>query len=138
MKYKHEHRGYIALITAILISVSLLTLVIAVSLEGYFSRFSVLESELKEVSAYLAESCFNTAVLELAQDEDYNEARTVKVSDQECSIVSITSSGSFSERRIIEVQGVYKESYTNLEIEIEMDSLPEVDIFAWEEVGSFD
>ena len=49
--------GFIALITAILLSAALLILVVAVSLEGYFSRFTVLESEQKEISIYAAETC---------------------------------------------------------------------------------
>jgi hypothetical protein len=131
-----EQKGYIALISAILISVSLLTMVIAVSFEGYFSRFNVLESEQKEISDYLAESCFNRAVIELTQDEDYDETPTVDVGDEECTIVAIDD-GTFPSNRLISVQGINGEAYTNLEIEIDLDSLPEVDVVSWVEVDSF-
>jgi hypothetical protein len=129
-------KGYIALISAILISVSLLTMVIAVSFEGYFSRFNVLESEQKEISDYLAESCFNRAVIELSQDEEYDETPIVEVGEEECTIIDIED-GTFPSNRLISVQGVNGEAYTNLEIEIDLDSLPEVDVISWVEVGSF-
>jgi hypothetical protein len=133
MKIITTERGYIALISAILISVSLLTMVVAVSFEGYFSRFNILESEQKEMSDYLAESCFNTATLKLAQDDDFDEAKTITVGSSTCSIVDIEP-GTFASNRRISVQGVSGNAYTNLEIEI---SLPSTDIVSWTEVGSF-
>lgn len=138
MKKVTAQKGYVALISAILISVSLLTLVVAVSFEGYFSRYSVLESEQKEMSDYLAESCFNRAVLELAQDEDFDESPAVEITigESSCTIVDITN-GTFPSNRVIQVQGVNGNAYTNYEIEIDLDSLPDTDIIAWTEVASF-
>lgn len=137
MKTVQHQDGYIALITVILISVSLLTMVVAVSFEGFFSRFSVLESEQKETSAYLAESCFNTAVLMLAQDDDYSGNESIDVGTESCDIKNITTSGSFAERRTIQTQGIKGDAYTNLEITIDLDSLPSTDVVSWVEMPSF-
>jgi hypothetical protein len=138
MKRIDNNKGYIALISAILISVSLLTLVAAVSLEGYFSRFSILESEQKEMSAYLAESCFNTAVLKISQNAQYvGGLPLIKVGDAQCKIVSVSQGTVFASNRLIRTQGVVGDAYTNLQIEIDPSKLPQVDIVSWVEVGSF-
>jgi hypothetical protein len=138
MKIQQHHNGYIALISAILISVSLLTMVIAVSFEGYFSRFNVLESEQKEMSAYLAESCFNTAVLKLSQDVDYTGNQYIHVGSEGCRIRSINNTGAqFSSNLVVRSQASSSGAYTNLQVEIDPDDLPSVTIVNWKEIGSF-
>lgn len=129
--------GYIALITGILISVSLLILVSVVSFQGFFSRFTVFESEQKEVSDYLAEACVQTAILEIAQDLSYTGNQTVPVvDDHTCQIISV-SPGTFPSLRRIRVQSQVGDAYTNLEVEINTASLPTIDIESWKEVSHF-
>lgn len=137
MKTQYYKNGYIALISVILISVSLLILVVAVSFEGFFSRFTVLESEQKEMSAYLAESCVNTAVLKITQDVEYDGDETIAVGDSSCEIVAVTDGSPFATDRLIQAQGIYKDAYTNLEVQIDPDDLPVVTYVSWTEVGSF-
>lgn len=124
MYVSEDQKGYIALITAILISISLLILTMAVSFEGYFSRFTVLESDHKEKSMYLAEACVQTAILKLAQDSGYTGGEMIPVGDDECRIVPGTGGNT------ILVQASSSEAYTNLEVEVGSDS----NIVRWEEV----
>jgi len=135
MKIKRNNGGYIALISAILISVSLLVMVVAVSFEGFYSRFSVLESEQKEISAYLAESCVNTAILKISQNEDYTGGETILIGGHNCKIVNVDKSGSFNEKRIIQTQGSMGAAFTNLQVQIDYDELPTVDIESWVELA---
>jgi len=137
MKKINLQGGYIALISAILISVSLLTLVIAVSFEGFYSRFSVLESEQKEMSSYLAESCVNTAIIKISQDPNYTGIESVPVGKFECGIVSVGNGKLFSTNRLIQAQGINGAAFTNLEVEIDPDDLPSIEFVSWTEVGSF-
>lgn len=137
MKKINSQSGYIALISAILISVSLLTLVIAVSFEGFYSRFSVLESEQKEISAYLAESCVNTAILKIAQDKNYSGNEDIRVGKLGCRIFSVyefDNNNPFPPDYIIEAQGTSSDAYTNLEVQIEPS---DSSIVSWTEVPSF-
>lgn len=132
MKTHTPQNGFIALMSAMLISVALLTLMISVSFEGYYGRFAILDSELKETSVSLAEACVNIAILRLAQGNEFTG--TVPVGDNECEIVDInTVSGNY----VIEAQGVYKDAYTNLEVEIDPDFFPETHIVSWVEVPNF-
>lgn len=133
MKSLINQGGYIALISAILISVSLLTLVIAVSSEGFYSRFNVLESEQKEISTYLAESCLQTAILEIAQDSNYNDDPIIIPvgDDLECEIVSVDA-GTFPSTRLVRTQGIIGDAYTNLEVEI--GASPTYEIVSWIEL----
>ncbi len=136
MKSLNYQEGYIALISALLISVSLLTLVIAVSSEGFYSRFNVLESEQKEISTYLAEACVQTAILEIAQDSNYNDdPEIIPVGESsenlECEIVSVDT-GTFPSTRLIRTQGINGDAYTNLEVEI--GASPTHEIISWIEL----
>src|SRR5581483_11572853 len=72
-----EEGGYIALISAIIITLVLFALTFSVSSSGYFSRFNSLNGELKRVSLGLAESCENVALLKLAQNYDYTGNETI-------------------------------------------------------------
>lgn len=126
-----------ALIAAILISISLLILTTAVSFEGFFSRYSILESNLKEQSVYLAEACMNTAILELSQDPDFADVGTIPVgTDQECQIVSVTV-GTFPTYREIQTKAVSGEAVTNLFAEVDTDEVPHIEIRSWQEVANF-
>jgi len=139
MKKKLTQKGYIALITVILVSASLLTVVLAVSHEGFFSRFGVLESLQKEQSAYLAESCINTAILKIAQDTNYleNTTKTIKVGIHSCEIISISTGSVFMSNRVIKSQGRIGDVYTNLVVEMDPSKLPLIDIVSWAQLARF-
>jgi hypothetical protein len=64
---KFKDNGYIALISAIIISMILTGASFAASRSVFYSRFSSLNAEYKKISMGMAESCANLALLELAQ-----------------------------------------------------------------------
>jgi hypothetical protein len=116
-----------------------LLFVSATNFESYYTRFAVLGSEAKEISAHLAEACVNTAILRLAQNQTYSvvpQGQHIPVGDRECMINSITS-GVFPSERIIRVTGIHDTAHTHLEVEIDTGTLPTITIMKWEEKPIF-
>ena len=68
---KHSERGFIALISALIISAILLIALVASNLTGFYSRFNILDSELKERSNATADACADIALLQFALDPMY-------------------------------------------------------------------
>lgn len=66
-----RNRGFIALISAIIISVILLGLAVAVGSSTFFARFNALNREYKRISLGLAESCVHAALAKISLDYDY-------------------------------------------------------------------
>jgi hypothetical protein len=70
MNYQHKHHGFVALMSAVVISAILLGLMASVGLASFYARFDALGIENKRESAALAESCINVALLALATSSD--------------------------------------------------------------------
>src|SRR3989304_7508016 len=85
--------GYIAITSAIIITILILALVATVSSTGYFGRFNVLGSLTKEEGDALSEACADTALLDLALDTNYAGATTTKVASTTCTILAIETNG---------------------------------------------
>ena len=119
--------GFIALISAIIISIILLLVVTNLSLTGFFSRSNVLDRELKKRSEALAEACADTAIFKLTNDSTYNPSNEiVSVDTDDCTIMSVSS----TTPRTINVRADYKNYVTNLEIEVDTD----LSVQKWEEI----
>lgn len=88
--YQKKEKGYVALMSVIVISLILLGLTTILSMSGYFSRFNVLNGEYKRVSLGLAESCANVALLKIAQNPNYTGGETISVGTNNCTIKSVT------------------------------------------------
>ena len=85
--------GYVALISAIIVSFILIALTVSVSTSSYFTRFNVANSEYKRISLGLAESCANVALLKVGQDFSYTPAvggDTIAIGAESCIIKSVT------------------------------------------------
>jgi putative endonuclease len=126
-----SNRGYIALISVIIISLLLITISVAVSFSGFFSRFSVLDNEYKEISNGLADACANTAILKVAGDWSYatTAPETIAVGANSCQIVSIQNLGL---QKVIRTQAIYQKSFTNLKITVSNS----INIDSWEELAT--
>ncbi len=91
-----KNRGFIALTSALIISVVLIGLVATVSASTFFARFDALGGEYKRIASGLAESCANVALLRLAQDYTYAGGEVVSVgidshgTPETCTIGTIT------------------------------------------------
>lgn len=116
-----QQRGFIALISAIIISMILLLVITDASLTSFYGRFNVLDSEYKERSSALADACVDTLLLRLADGQ--NPTGTIAVGTDQCQIV--TSTNPYA------IQAIYQNSYTNLQITLNNTSLA---IVSWVEV----
>ncbi len=116
-------RGFIALMSAIIISAILMTVVISGSLMGFNSRFNVLDAESKARSSALADACVDVLLLRLANREVVTDL--VLVGSESC---QITGSNPY------QIQAVFNHSYTNLRITVDPTNYT---VTKWEEVTNF-
>jgi hypothetical protein len=70
MKQEFQQRGFVALISVIVISAVLLSFMASVGLASFYARFDALGIENKREATALAESCANTALLALSTSTD--------------------------------------------------------------------
>lgn len=111
MKYKN--RGFIALITAIIISAILLLLATNLSISGFYSRSNILDYELKEISFHLAEACIDQAISKRINNINYSPSpEIITIDNKECQIESVHGN-------IIKTKSNYKNYITHLEVEID-------------------
>ncbi len=136
MSTSRHHRGFIALISAIIIAVILLVVVTTIGMSSLLSRFNVLGYELKQRSSALAEACADKVLLSVAQDAGYPVGytlpQTVSVGGDVCTILS--SSNPSGNPRTFTMQAVYQHSYTNLQLTVDVNTLV---ITSWQEVPTF-
>lgn len=126
MKKAAPQEGYIALVSAIVISVLLITITVGLGLDGIFSRLNILDSESKTRSIALAEACADTAILNVAQGNN-QPANPVTIGSDQCTIRCALSAGS---NTTIETQANFNKAYTNLKVVIDNNTLT---IVSWEE-----
>jgi hypothetical protein len=116
--------GYIALLSAIIISAMLLVLSVSLSQGGYFMRFNTLNTEYKKISMGLAESCINAALLRIAHDYSYilpSSDETVAVGSETCEIVSIShgvETVGHQKDIIVVVRSEYQGAWSNLKVKV--------------------
>ena len=120
--------GYIALISAIVISVVLMAVTFALSFSGYFARFNILDSEYKERSVALAEACADTALLRLALNPGYAGNETLTLGADSCFIRGITLAGG---QFTIYTKAIFQKINTNLKI---FAASSDLSIISWEEI----
>jgi len=123
--------AYIAITAAIIITILILAVVVTTSSIGYFGRFNILGSLLKEEGDALAEACADTALLELALDIDYVGAATTSVGSSTCEILAVETDGT---EKTIKVRGVRDNTITNTEVILETDDFT---IISWDDVAAF-
>ena len=113
--HSKQDRGFVALISVIIISAILLMLVFTLGVSSFFTRFSALDSEYKRESVALAEACQNVAVLRYSQSDFSGGTVVVDPANplSTCTIVSITSAG------VLQTQANYKGAFTNLCVTID-------------------
>lgn len=130
-KNLNNQDGFIALISSIIIALVLIMITFTLGFSGWFSRFTVLYVEYKEVSIGLAEACAESAILEIAKGNTPLANTIVSVGSNQCTIVSVIG----SPQRTVKTLGIYKGSYTNLKILVTRNA-SNVTIDSWEECPS--
>lgn len=134
MHTKINQHGFIALISAIIISAILLLVATAGSMTGFTTRVNILNAEYKERSSALAAACIDHVLLMLSQDYNYPTGYTlpeaVTTPGGNCSVRA--SSG--SSPRTFKLQGVYQNAYTDLLISVDPNTPA---ILSYQELAHF-
>ncbi len=112
---KQKNKGFIALMSSVIMSVILILIIVNTSLTGFNNRFNILDSEIKEMSSALADSCIDILLLGLAQNPAYSGNVNVPVGSNSCSINLRTTSGG---NIIFKTRGIFNNSYTNLKVTV--------------------
>jgi len=120
--------GFMALVSAVIISALLVVIVLGVGFAQIFSRLNVFDSESKERSSALAEACADQALLNFAQGSTYTGA--VTVGTDSCNISSVQNDTPSSGQITIKTQGLINKSYTDLKVVADNSTL---DIASWDE-----
>ena len=121
----HKPKGFIALVSAIIIAAILLLVTVSGGLIGIYSRFNILDSESKERSLALADACIDTLLSQLSMASAVTPG-SYPVGSDTCQILSNSSP--------YQVQGIFNNAYTNVEVSIDPDTFA---VTSWEEVANF-
>lgn len=127
-RHQISNGGYVALISAIVISVLLITLTATLSFSSFFGRFNVLYSEFKERSVGLAEACADTALLKLAAGEAIATTLVVPLGTDVCTIFPVTS---VAGQTTVKTQAQFQGAWTNLVIVV---NNADTSVVSWTEV----
>lgn len=127
-----NNRGFVALISTIIISAILLLVIASSGLVSFYSRYNTLDAELKERSNAAADACADEALVQLAQDPGYAGGVLSLNSLDQCRIGKITSVGANTQ---FEVQATSSQTaVTNLKIVFDPS---DVSIVSWQEIAVF-
>jgi hypothetical protein len=138
-------KGFVALMSVIIISAILLGLTAAANTAGFFSRFSELDGEYKQASYALAGACVNTALLTLAQQYAYAPSnQQVMLGSDSCIIVGVTtvSAAASSKTVTIQTRAAYKNTFTTLQVTAQVQNplvagtavAPDIIAVSWREI----
>lgn len=108
-----KQKGFIALMAVFFLSASLLALVVSLSAAGFYSRFNIFDCENKKISYFLASSCMNFALLDLAKNEA-SFPKNFLVGDSICQICNIDAADPMAIK--IQTRAAYLGAYTNLDV----------------------
>jgi len=123
--------GYIALLSAIIISAILMLVAASAGQNGFFTRFNILDSEFKERSLALSQACARVAILELASDRDYSGSATTTVGTEDCYIGPVSAT---IDQRAFKTRAYVGNAYTNLEVVLDTADLS---VISWKEFANF-
>lgn len=135
-----KEAGFVALLTAIIISVILLTAAVAMNQVGYLTRGEILDSEYKVRSIALAEACADTALLKLVQDPSYSggEGGIAVGSADTCAIGPVQTDTPAAGKTTIQTSAVFPKAsvtsrgaFTKLQVVIDSEDLT---VLSWNEV----
>lgn len=145
MVVKYSERGFIAVVSTIVIGMIILMLVVSVGLSAFFNRYDALDRENKTTSEFLAQSCVRHALLSIARDPQYvpheggecvGVSGACGASPLTCKICSVVALGSVRE---ISARARYgtPAAYTNVRVTAEVTQ-GDVVIQTWEEIATYD
>lgn len=129
-------RGFIALISILIISAVLLLIALTSSHFGIFQSKMVLQKNQSSESYYLATACAEEALMKLKEDLGYRGDETLNINGNSCEILRIEGSG--NKDRVIKASSSTHNFTEKIKIEINrVNPEMEMEIKSWREVANF-
>lgn len=127
-------RGFIALISILIISAVILLIALGVSQFGISQSKIALQRNQTSESYYLAQSCAEEALMKLKEDLGYRGNEILNIEGNSCAILSVGGSG--NRNRLVKTTS---NAYNQIrKIKIEIDRInPLMEIKYWQEVANF-
>src|SRR3989344_9672934 len=122
--FKKEQQGYIAIISAVIVTAIVVVISLVFSSSNFLSRFDAQSIELKSVGREAAEGCLEYAKLKLAGGA-YGGNGTVVVGPDTCQILPIEQAGA---NTVIKVTSKISERTTNLKLVVSSTTLKNVSL----------
>ena len=127
MSIQQQPRGFIALMSALVISSVMLLIATGGSLAGFYTRVTSLNSEYKERSYFLADTCVNQTLLTLAGTPTYTGSATTSVSgtiNGACYTGAVTKAGSApNDTYQFRVRSYYMDAYSSVAVTAKVSDL---------------
>jgi len=123
--------GLIAIVTAIILSFLIILVATVLGSSALFSRSNDVDFLSKQSSYFLARSCLDQALLELAGNSDYSGNEVIAIDSYQCTINPVETSGS---NKIIKATATVNSAVTNLKLTVVSTTFATVSL---EEVSSF-
>lgn len=129
-----EEKGFIALISILIISAVMLAVGVGLSLRSIGETNMVLSEELSNRTLALSDACAEHALLELKNDLNYFGNESIIINGESCDILTIDGSGNLN--RTVKTQSAVSNYVKKIKVEVSQVS-PAMEIASWEEVGDF-
>ena len=118
--------------SAIIISLVLLLMITTTGLTGFYGRFNILDSELKERSFALAEACGDVALLALTNDPSWGGNATTSIGTAgECYVGPVSTGGG---QKTFKTKSIYDNSFSIVHITLDATTLA---VISWEEIPTY-
>lgn len=124
-------KGYIAIITTIILTILCLTIAVSLGLSAAISRLGNRDFVLNTGAYYLTQSCLDYAHLQLAYSSSYAGNETITIGNYQCSILSLESPPS---QKIIKATSQINNITVNLKLTVDAYTLQTVSL---EEISKF-
>jgi len=129
-----QKKGYIALITAIIIGAVTLSMVITSAYIGITQGANSLLFSNNLETVNLASACAEEALMKIKNDPNYGGNETINLENGQCQILPIINIGGQS--RIIETTGTINAVTKKIKIQVSQID-PTMQIILWQEVADF-
>ncbi len=130
---KNHTEGFIALMSAIIISAILMGFLFIANRMNFYARFDTLDREDKAEARNMAESCINETLVRLAKDYNYDisvdpsytqeSGIPIRLGDGMCYITSISPPRTQDDHTAdltITTRGIYKDTFSRFKAEATM------------------
>lgn len=133
-KLTKKESGFIALTSITIMSAFFIILFVGMffSATEEMERTDDREDSLKALGA--ANSCAELALHKLKEDAAYNGNESYTIEDYQCSILDLDAEGYM---RVIKAEGEASGKKKRMQVEVDLEFHPELEIMDWREVSNF-